>query len=264
MKMIQKLTSLAFIAASIFFFSCKKEAVLKSPAQQVTASTADGDIAALKSTDETVALTDAAGYSKLILRPGLLTGQDTWNNYLEGGDPLYLYGVSGLLGEIKVQAWTINGTPVYCRSLVRFDDLAKIPAGKTVTVAKLYLSGVRSSPVILPTGNSCYPGSPYGEGHNQFLIRRVTSSWFEDSVNWATQPTVTNENEVTTRASRKQWNDDLVIDVTTLVNDMVNKPAESYGFSFVLKNEYPYNSFGFYSSEAAAPRDRPTLYVKYK
>ncbi len=262
--MKQKLTWLVCIAASTFSISCNKEVATSKTAVPTSITDPSDEISALKSTDELVASVDSAGYSKLILRPGLQKGQDTWNNYLEDGNPAYLYGNAGGADQVKVQAWTIGGTPVYCRFLIRFDDLSKIAAGKTVASAKLYLSGIRTSPDILPSGNSSYPGSPYGTGDNQMLVRRVTSPWLENEVSWATQPTVTDDNEVVTKPSTKQWNNDLVIDVTSLVNDMVNNPSDSYGFSFVLQSEQIYNAFGFYSSEAAEPRDRPTLYVKYQ
>lgn len=266
--MLRKLTPIACLATSLFLFSCQKEGVSKTTVQAsttVSSAQADKEVAsALNSDQELVTDVNQQGYSKLFAHPGPDNGQDSWVDSLAGGDPIYLYGNSGAGEEVKAAAWTMSGVPVYTRFFIRFDDLAKITAGKTIALAKIYFSGLRESPIHLPQGNSCYPGSPYGEGHNQMYVKRVTSSWDESTITWASQPSTTDANEALTRASVKHWNDDLSVDVTSLVNDMVNGSSPSYGFAFILKNEQPYNSWGFYSSEAELIRDRPLLYVVYK
>ena len=259
MKTLRTLINVALVAA--LFTACQKDVSALDSNNTLSVSTTVAG-----TSDEVIREYDArTGITIITLRPGTNNGQDSWIDYMPS-DPSYENGNAGNATQIKVLSWTIKGNLVYSRSLLRFDSLANIPAGKKVIAAKLLLYGPSSSPVYLPQGNSTYPGSPYNYyGQNTTLIRKVTSAWDENTVTWNTQPTTTSIGQDTIPASNSQWNYDVCIDVTNLVRTMlVNNGGTNYGFMLRLAHESVYKSMGFYSSEASDKTKRPKLVVIYR
>lgn len=144
------------------------------------------------------------------------------------------------------------------RSFIRFTDVSTIPAGATIVSAQLELFG-------FPTGtlyrdNSYYPGSPHPT--NPGWVKRVTSTWSESTVTWNTQPTTTTTNQLAIPASATQYNWNQALNVTTLIQDMVNS-GQNFGFMLQLQTEAHYRGVHFASSDHATPALRPRLTVTY-
>jgi hypothetical protein len=91
----------------------------------------------------------------------------------------------------------------------------------------------------------------------------VTADWNPDSVTWNNAPPTTDMNESAVPASTTQWDNDAPnIDVTGLVNDMLN--TENYGFCLELQTEQTYRSLSFASCKVADSTKWPKLVVQYK
>lgn len=193
----------------------------------------------------------------LLMKPGPDCGIDAviainntaslnWQNTNYGANP-QLYAI----------AWTFfanGGTEGYFRSLIDFRDLDLVPQNATVTSATLRLFGVSSS-----------PHTPGNSGANISWVQRVTSTWSEFAVTWNTQPTVTTVNQVAIPASTSTWNYNVALNVTAMVQDMVNQPAANrFGFRILLQTEAIYRSLLFASSDHATPALWPELEVTYE
>ncbi|SKA03608.1 hypothetical protein SAMN04488128_102396 [Chitinophaga eiseniae] len=141
-------------------------------------------------------------------------------------------------------SWTFQGTPGTGRQFFRFNGLNTIPAGTTIVSATLTLTGVTSS-AAAPQGNSYYPGSPYNSyGTNPAWIKRVTGPWKASTITWNNQPTTTTTNAVAVPASTSQWNYSVTLNVTALVQDIINS-GQNNGFSMQLQTEAYYRSLIF-------------------
>jgi len=155
--------------------------------------------------------------------------------------------------DLLASAWTFSGTPGDLRSLIDF-DLSFIPNGAAIVSADLSLF---FNPTSSNAGHSTLSGS------NECYLRRVTSTWDEMTVTWNTQPTTTTGNEVTLAASISNTQDYPNIDVTALVQDMVNNPSTSFGFMFRLVTESFYRAMLFASSDNADSTKWPKLEICY-
>ena len=82
--------------------------------------------------------------------------------------------------------WTASARYEY-RSFVQF-DLSSIPTGSEIDACTLYVYGY-------------YYQSPAGD----YTASRVTGSWTESGVTWATQPAISNANEATINISAQGW-----------------------------------------------------------
>ena len=147
-------------------------------------------------------------------------------------------------------AWTNGGTPVTGRSLVEF-DLSGIPAGAIINSAKLSLYAYNS-----PSNGSHSSLS----GSNESLIQRVTSSWAENTVTWATQPSTTTSNQVSIGPANT-ITDFIDIDVTAMVEDMLS--FGNNGFMIRLATESYYRRMIFGSSDNTNSALRPKLVISY-
>lgn len=150
-------------------------------------------------------------------------------------------------------AWTLNGSANITRGLLEF-DLTAIPEDATILNAEISLFHMTDSATV----------SQGHYGDNESILQRITSSWDDHTVTWNTQPTVTTQNQVALPASTDPYQDYLDIDVTTLVQDMVNNPTESFGFLFRLKTEQQYRSMYFVTSDFPDATKHPKLIVTYK
>jgi hypothetical protein len=150
-------------------------------------------------------------------------------------------------------AWTWDGESGIERSLMEF-DLSQIPQNAEICYA--YLSLFANS-----TTSSQYNSSL--SGPNISLIRRVISPWEEDLVTWDSAPATTTVNQVTIPESEEEHEDVLDIDVTELVKDIVDDPANSFGFEFLLEVEEQYRRRVFAMSDFEDPTHYPKLEICY-
>jgi len=133
-------------------------------------------------------------------------------------------------------------------------DLATTPANSTILGAFLSLSAIG------PFGI----GDVAGVGHvgqNSCALRRINSAWVDNTVTWNTQPTSTTQNQVLLDPSTYATENYLNINVTTLVQDMIDDPANSFGFMIQLVNETTSRGLAFHSSLAPDADKRPVLLV---
>ena len=241
----------------VFFFSCKKESISSTAAYNPANSPDEISI-----NDQPGVYKTTSGSTKLVLQPGDGIGQDAWIEY-SPNDPNYGTHNAGSADEIRLLAWTDGGIPIYSRTLIKFSELSQIPATSKIKKATLFLYGLSSS-AQLPQGNSYYPGSPYNNyGPNDAYVQKVTSKWDENTVTWNTIPSTTVVKESLIPPSTLQWNYNASVDVTKIVDDLVQKPTKNFGFMLSFTNELVYRSMGFYSSETTNAAKRPKLVITY-
>ena len=194
------------------------------------------------------ALTNAQ--TTIILRPDATAGKDALlhglvsevnNNY---GDTPDFYAA----------AWTFSGVPGVIRSIVEF-DLASVPANASITSSKLSLYARDNTDGI---GQHSTLSGP-----NDCWLERITSAWVESTVTWNTQPSTTTHNRVMLPASTSPTQNYTDIDVTALVQDMIDNPSESFGFMIKLSNENYYRKMVFCSSDNTNPDLLPKLELAY-
>lgn len=148
-----------------------------------------------------------------------------------------------------------HGGPNHARSLIYF-DLTAYPQGTPVDDATLDLFG--RGPVA-GTGAAATVGNT---GANFCVIERITSTWLDYTVTWNTAPSYTSINSVTLPISSQTIEDYEGIDVTDMVQDMINAPSTSHGFMIRLVVEEPTRSLFFCGNSYSDPAKRPRLNLK--
>lgn len=190
----------------------------------------------------------------LTLQPGA-EGKDGYYNDLNPAS------IGGNTTGFCAMAWTNSGNPVIVRAVIDF-DLSSIPAATTIKSA--YLSLYNDPTNLNNTGKhseaSVYPLTG---GDNGAYLRRITSTWDESTICWNTQPTTTTTNQVSLAPSTDPHQDYTDINVTTLIQDIVNNKATSFGMMLILKTESYYRGLIFGSSDNADATNRPKLVVNY-
>ena len=167
--------------------------------------------------------------------------------YLPSGTPTTNFGNHPSLGG---NTWTCIGNLCLSRGLFKF-NLSGIPANATVTSAylKVYADLLWYQ----------YPTT--GGPQNSGTLCRVTSSWNEMTVTWATQPSTTALNQVTIPGSTSTAQD-YTLTVTNLVQDMLSNGNN--GFMLKMDDEVNYyKSLMFASSDNADALKCPQLEVNY-
>ncbi|MFC2111321.1 DNRLRE domain-containing protein, partial [Bacteroidota bacterium] len=182
----------------------------------------------------------------ITLQPNAVVGKDAYldsktnNNY--GNHP-----------DFAAIAWNISSSLALARGIIDF-NLSFIPNGAIIDSAYLSLYSYNS-----PSNGSHYSAG----GSNLSVLQRITSSWVESTVKWSTKPTTTTLNQVTLPASTSSIQHYLNINVTNLVQDMINNPNSSFGFCFKLVTEQYNRKMLFASSDHTNPSLRPKLEVTY-
>ncbi|MFI5173129.1 MAG: DNRLRE domain-containing protein [Chitinophagales bacterium] len=185
--------------------------------------------------------------TSLILQPGAEEGKDAWiGNY-----PSYINENFGDMIEFDAWAWTSGGVITNIRSLVEF-DLSSIPEGSEIISAQLNLF----------YNPDTWFGGGVHSGVNNSVISRITEEWEEFEVTWNTRPDITGLNAVSIPATTSGTMD-FHINVTAMVQDMVNDPEHSHGFQLRLKTEVAYRSLLFCSSDFPDASNHPKLQVLY-
>ena len=169
-------------------------------------------------------------------------------------------------------AWTWSGNFGIVRSFLKFDELSTIPTNATILNAELRLFGTSS--ILVPLGNSSYPGSPYKTGippsystTNSSFIQRVTSTWDEQTITWNTQPTTDTINQITISETTSQYNwnfTDSSANLLSMIQDWVSNPTTNFGIMLRLETEINYRSLSFASSDHANSALHPELIITYE
>lgn len=155
--------------------------------------------------------------------------------------------------DFLASAWTVNNNPSTTRALIEF-DLSPVPANANIIGATLRL--YHHTSINNNTGHSTLSGP------NDGWIERITQPWTEYGVTWNNQPSTTTQNRVAVPASTSTTQNYL-IDVTALVQDMMNDPSNSHGFLLRLQNESYYRSLLFASSDEAQQGLHPKLTITF-
>lgn len=168
----------------------------------------------------------------------------------------FINGTDGSTHDIDLNcaSWTSGGGAVYNRGFFKF-SLSPIPIGSKIISAKLSLFS-NPNPINgnLSTANS---GS-----NNAFYIRRVSSSWDGNTINWNTQPSSTSLNQVLVPHTNLSFLDVVDLDVTQLVKDMISNGG--YGFLMQLQSESGFNIRQFCSPNHSNTLKQPKLIVTYQ
>lgn len=185
----------------------------------------------------------APSQTTLFLKPGP-EGKDAMvHSYLEftnlGQDP-----------SLIAAAWTYQGNFGIIRTLISF-DLSSISCGSEIESADLSFF------------YNPYCGHVGHGGDNWAWIRRITENWNEGSVIWPTQPAVTFMNQVSLPPSITTNQDYIDIDVTNLVQDMIDDPDHSFGFQLRMQTEEIYRSLTFASSDHSNSDWWPEIEIIY-
>jgi len=180
----------------------------------------------------------------LTLQPGSSDGKDA--------EVFNLQPNATLNGEnLRGNAWTFNGSPGVERGLIEF-DLSTIHKGSIIDSAFLSL--------YFPLA----PTSETHSGNNESYLKRIISYWGENEVNWYNQPGITDLHRVELPRSTADYQDYTNIDVTDLLQDMVNDPGNSFGFMVSLQEETFYRRMSFASSDESVTSNHPKLIVHYR
>ncbi len=183
------------------------------------------------------------------LQPDAATGKDS---FLSDNVPDNSQASSP---ELDAGAWTIFSSPVTIRGLLGF-NLSSIPANAIIQSATLTLYNNPNSQNGYANGQHSHVS-----GSNSAVLQRITSAW-DENVTWNTQPTTTSLNQVILPQDTDPYQDYL-LDVKTVVEDMIVDPSSGYGFMLKLQEENPYRILVFASSNHPNAALHPKLEITY-
>ncbi len=151
-------------------------------------------------------------------------------------------------------AWTNGGVPTDARGLIHF-DISNIPIGAEILNARLSLFSYNS-----PANGSHSTLS----GSNESILKRITSNWVESQVTWDNQPSTSSQNSVILPASSNSIQNYPNINVTEMVQDMVDNPTSSYGFQLsVIAEQQYFRRLVFASTDNPDSTLFPTLEIEF-
>ena len=156
---------------------------------------------------------------------------------------------------INIHSWSNQAVMVVHRSLINF-ELSAIPTGSTIVSAELHLFSDPNS-TLYPNGHESLTGS------NRCFIHRIVTDWDEYSVTWNNQPAITTLNQVEIPQSNYSTQN-YEIDVTTLVQDMLDDTSNSFGFLIRQRHEIPYRRMVFASRDNPDQTLWPKLIINYE
>lgn len=183
-----------------------------------------------------------------ILKPGAVEGKDASVGSL----------FPNALGDLEsntAYTWTGQGNTIYKQTLIQF-DLSQIPEYAVITSVSLSLFYNPTDP---------YESFSTHTGDNDLRIRRITSTWDEQTVTWNSRPTATSENEVILPESSNNVQDYTGIDITQLIVDIIASSEGNNGLVLSMVNEQnPYRALLFASSDHPNSALHPELTVYWE
>lgn len=193
----------------------------------------------------------AFAQTTLTLQPNGSTGKDAQIfSCIPCGYSTINYGTSN---RYSSTAWTNQGANSEGKGLIQF-DLTSIPANSVIISAELTLF---FNPTDGDGQHSLLTNS------NQSHLQRITSSWDEMSVTWTNQPSITTTNQVLLAESASTTQDYPDINVSSLVQDMVNDQSGSHGFLLTGVSDQEYYRLTFASSDHLDASLHPKLVIVY-
>lgn len=156
--------------------------------------------------------------------------------------------------QITIATWTVGGITNYWRAFIKFDYSA-IPVNATILSAKLSLYATPTP--FQGNGVDAHSGTS-----NACYIQRVTSNWNTASISWNNQPGTVTTNQTIIPQSTSSFQNDIDLDVTSLVRDM--QTNGNNGFGIKLQNEVIYNVRQYASSFENNSSIRPRLVITYQ
>ncbi|MBS1658240.1 MAG: DNRLRE domain-containing protein [Bacteroidetes bacterium] len=162
------------------------------------------------------------------------------------------YGTADYYGAFSQPG--ASGGENAAHSLMQF-DLSSLPPGMLISSATLDLYGRGAT-------NNAGDATSVGDiGDDECYLERITQSWDADVVTWNTKPSVTSVNSVMLPQSSNVIQDYPGINVTQLVQDMIDNPLSSFGFSMRLVTEDPTRGLFFCSTDYIDSAKFPVLTV---
>ncbi len=158
------------------------------------------------------------------------------------------------ISQLTIAAWTAGGNPYNWRTFIKFDYSA-IPVNATILNAKLSLYAAPTP--FQGNGVDAHFGSS-----NACYIQRVTSNWNTATITWNNQPGTVTTNQTIITQSTSSFQNDIDLDVTSLVRDM--QINGNNGFGIKLQNEVIYNVRQYASSFENNSSIRPKLVITYQ
>jgi hypothetical protein len=178
------------------------------------------------------------------LSPAGSGGQDA---YLASGTPTNNFGNHP---EFGASAWSCSGTLCLARGVMQI-DMSSIPVNAVVMSANLYLNC--DVDITTPTYTTGTGGT----------LSKATSSWTENTVTWATQPSTTNVNQVAVSTPTSQTQD-YTLNISGMTQSWVNSPATNFGFVFRGNDESAfYKRIMFASSDHTTTARQPKVVITY-
>jgi|GEM_PF-5526929 len=140
------------------------------------------------------------------------------------------------------------------RALIYF-DLGQYPPGTVIDEATMDLFGRGA----VGLGDAAAVGNI---GANSCWLEHVVQNWSDDAVTWNTQPSVTPMNAVLIPPSTQLIEDYVGLDVTAMVQAMINDPSQAHGFLIRTQIEDPTRGLFFCGNSYTNPDRRPRLNIK--
>jgi hypothetical protein len=100
-------------------------------------------------------------------------------------------------------------------------------------------------------------------GSNASVLQRIIQPWEEDLITWKNQPSTTEDNQIILAEITEEHKDLIDINVTQLVQDMVDNSNDGNGFLIKLLTEEHYRGMVFASSDHEDASKHPKLEVCY-
>jgi len=196
-----------------------------------------------------ISKTDSLVTGKLVIQPNADEGKDA---RVKENQPDVNWGD---LLDMQAGTWTNQGVWRIIRGFIEF-DLSGIPSGANIAEATLYLQNAPET--------NCNDGKhSQRDGANDGWIKRVVEPWNENTIIWNNQPAVTELNKVAIPASSDP-NQDYIIDVTNMLDDIINSKEGNNGIRISLQDEsYTYKRLQFATSDYPDEDKHPKLKIVY-
>lgn len=175
-----------------------------------------------------------------------ITNSPVWN-----GGPGFDVNNYGDKEYLRIEAWTAfsSGSPEHdSRSLIDFPELHEIVSCDVI----------QATLVLYANPNITFSNGGQAET-NDVDIFRIVEPWEELEVTWVTQPDY--DDNLKAEIPQNNNYDSILVDVTELVTNMIELD-NSFGFLLKQKDEDPYGSMNFASSEYSDPTKAPKLILE--